>query len=181
MIKSKIKKLIEDTMDAVGMDVEIRHEPCGINMSYNFILHYVGFDAKRIQTAIGEVKPPVTLEQYVQTFTLHELGHAMDREALLDSLPRTMESYEIKHTCSKKELFSNRNALAMLLEEHEMNLQFEKTAWKNAEKLNRMYGLVDWAIFEQMKQQGLITYKLVYEKDLLRHEQLLQQAEKIAY
>lgn len=180
MQTDKISNLIEATLATVGMDLEIRHEPCGINMSYNFILHYVGFDAKRISTAVKEVDPAVTLEQYVKAFTLHELGHALDREALLDSLPRTMEIYETKHSYSKDELYSSRELLALVLEEHTMNLEFEETAWKNAEKLNRIFGIVDWSVFEQIKQQGLITYQRAYRKDLKIHDRLLSSKAEIA-
>ncbi|MBM7713206.1 hypothetical protein JOC94_000172 [Bacillus thermophilus] len=175
-----IKKLIEDTLFAVGMDVEIKHEQCGINMSYNFILHYIGFDAKRIQTAMKAIKPGVTLEQYVKAFTLHELGHALDRDALFGSLTRTMEVYDIKCGYSKEERYSNPELLALLLEEHAMNLEFEETAWNNAEKLNRMYGIVEWNVFEQIKRHGLMTYQQAYQKDLKIYEKLLSAQSEIA-
>ncbi|WP_339164182.1 integrase [Siminovitchia sp. FSL W7-1587] len=180
MMIGTIKKLIEDTLFAVGMDVEIKHEQCGINMSYNFILHYIGFDANRIQVALRDTKPAVTLEQYVKAFTLHELGHALDRDALFGSLTRTMEIYEMKRGYLKEERYSNPELLALLLEEHAMNLEFEETAWNNAKKLNRMYRIVEWNVFEQIKRHGLMTYQQAYQKDVNIYEQLLSAQSDIA-
>ncbi|MFF2449436.1 integrase [Neobacillus sp. NPDC058068] len=150
-------------------------------MSYNFILNYIGYDDIRIEEAITEMQDPVSLKSYIQAFTLHELGHALDRDALLDSLTKTLEYYEMKKNSTKYEQYSDSNLLAMLIEEHEMNISFEETAWVNAEKLNREYGLVDWASFEKLKNQGMATYLKLYAKDLQLYNKLLsEQIEQIA-
>ena len=71
--------------------------------------------------------------------TLHELGHAVDREALQASLPRTIEIFTMKKQHTLKEIYHQEQLLAMLIEEHEMNIQFEQTAWENAWMLNRTH------------------------------------------
>ena len=78
------------------MTVKIKQDDSGINMSYNFIGDYVGFDAKRLVEARNELMLPTSLEIYVKTMTLHELGHAVDRQALQASLPRTIEIFTMK-------------------------------------------------------------------------------------
>jgi hypothetical protein len=172
-LEKEIRKMVRETLAAAGMDMEVRREHCGINMSYHFIFHYVGFDPIRIQTAIQETSPAVTLEQYVKTFALHELGHALDRQALLDSLDRTAEIYKMKQRHTKEEIYASADLLGMLVEEHVMNLKFEETAWNHAEHLNRVYAMVDWPVFRQLKKHGLLTYQTAYEKDLLLYEKML--------
>ncbi|VEF48220.1 Uncharacterised protein [Bacillus freudenreichii] len=169
----KIKTVIQSTLTAVGMDVEIQEELSGINMSYNFILHYIGYDVIRIKSAIKEVPDAISLEDYLKTFTLHELGHAIDRESLLGSLDRTIEIYKMKQKHSIEEKHHDMDLLSMLIEEHQMNIVFEKTAWRNAEKLNSKYGLVDWLTFNFLRNMGLNTYIETYEKDLLLLDNLM--------
>ncbi|MFK9094445.1 integrase [Bacillus salipaludis] len=150
-------------------------------MSYNFILDYIGYDGKRIDEAIKEMQAPISLKWYIQAFTLHELGHAIDRKALLDSLTQTFEYYEMKKNHPIYEQYSDPDLLAMLIEEHKMNIVFEETAWANAEKLNRDFGIVDWVIFEKLKNQGMATYLNLYTKDLQLYNKLLaEQTEQIA-
>ena len=153
-----IEQLIQSTISAVNIDIELKQSLAGINMSYNFILDYIGYDVKRIKAAIQEMNTQVSLESYIKALTLHELGHAIDRKALMDSLSRTLEFFDMKKEYTISEQHSNYNLLAMLIEEHEMNIKFEETAWENAEKLNMEYGIVDWINFEKVKNHGIETY-----------------------
>lgn len=177
----EIKELIQSTLTKAGMDLDVKEERCGINMSYNFILHYVGFDVERIKSAIKEVPAAISLEDYIKTFSLHEGGHAVDRKALLASLDRTIEIHEMKQKHPIGDQYNNPHLLNMLIEEHRMNIAFEETAWKNAEKLNRKYRIVDSMVFEFLKNQGLKTYIDSYEKDLIIFERLVNsKSEQIA-
>jgi hypothetical protein len=179
--KNWIEQLIQSTIRAVGIDIELKQEHTGVNMSYNFILDYIGYDVKRIEEAIKEMQAQVSLESYIKAFTIHELGHALDRNALLDSLTKTLEFYDMKKNYTIYELYSDDNHLAKLIEEHEMNIGFEETAWANAEKLNMEYGIVDWASFEKVKNQGMATYLNLYAKDLQLYNKLVsEQTEQIA-
>jgi hypothetical protein len=155
------------------MDVQLKSQSSGVNMSYNFILNYVGFDINRLQRAKNEMQAHITLEKYIKALTLHELGHAVDREALMDSLPRTIEIFKMKKNHSIHQRYQDNTLLAMLIEEHEMNIVFEETAWVNAQKMNRIYQIVDWDSFEKVKTHSLSTYKELYEKDLENYNRLV--------
>lgn len=63
----------------------------------------------------------------------------------------------------------------MLIEEHEMNIQFEQTAWENAWMLNRTHPLVPEEDFDYIKQHSLATYQKLYEQDLQAYHHLLNQ------
>jgi hypothetical protein len=179
--KNWIEQLIQSTIRAVGIDMELKQTHTGVNMSYNFILDYIGYDVKRIEEAIKELQAQVSLKSYITALTLHELGHALDRKALLDSLTKTLEFYEMKKNHTIYEQYSDYNLLTMLIEEHEMNIAFEETAWANAEKLNMEYGIVDWESFEKVKNQGMATYLKLYAKDLQIYNKLVsEQTEQIA-
>ncbi|MDQ0999717.1 hypothetical protein QFZ28_000117 [Neobacillus niacini] len=179
--KNWVERLIQSTIRAVGIDMELKQNHTGVNMSYNFILNYIGYDVKRIEEAIKEMQAQVSLESYIKAFTLHELGHALDRKALLDSLTKTLEFYEMKKNHTIYEQYSDGNLLTMLIEEHKMNIAFEETAWANAEKLNMEYGIVDWESFEKVKNQGMATYLNLYAKDLQIYNKLVsEQTEQIA-
>lgn len=179
--KNWIEQLIQSTMRAVEIEIELKQNPTGVNMSYNFILNYIGYDVKRIEEAIKEMQVQVSLECYIKAFTLHELGHALDRKTLLDSLTKTVEFYEMKKNNTIYEQYSDYKLLTMLIEEHEMNIAFEETAWANAEKLNMEYGIVDWDSFEKVKNQGMATYLKLYAKDLQIYNKLVsEQTEQIA-
>lgn len=168
-------------MKTVEMDLKIKHQRSGINMSYNFIGSYVGYDMRRLQQARNETIPQVTLDAYIKVFTLHELGHAMDQSALMASLPRTIEIYKAKRSYSQFEQFADINRLRLIIEEHEMNIVFEKTAWLNAEKLNRFYKIVDWETFARLKKHSLSTYTNSYKKDLAIYRNLLaEQKQQVA-
>lgn len=164
--------LINSTIYTAGMENELKQDASGINMTYNFITNCVGFDAERLVEAWQEIEAVIPLEQYVKALTMHELGHAMDREALQQSLDRTLEIMEIKNRHSDIELYTNEQLLTIILEEHEMNITFEETAWRNAKLLNEKTGLVDEVTFELIKNQSLATYKDLYEEDLLIYEKV---------
>ena len=149
--ENALRQLILLTIDAVGMQTELKKDDCGINMSYNFIGDYVGFDGKRLVEAWQEMQVDIPFEQYVTTLTMHELGHAIDREALQASLDRTLEIMDMKNSLSARELYTNIDHLSVLLEEHEMDIAFEETAWHNAKYLNEAAGLVDDFTFELIK------------------------------
>lgn len=168
-------QVIQSVVQAVNMAVKIKQDDSGINMSYNFIGDYVGFDAKRLVEARNELMLPTSLEIYVKTMTLHELGHAVDRQALQASLPRTIEIFTMKKQHALKEIYRQEQLLAMLIEEHEMNIQFEQTAWENAWMLNHTHHLVPEKDFDYIKQHSLATYQRLYEQDLQAYHHLLNQ------
>lgn len=164
--------LINSTIHAVGMENELKQDDSGINMTYNFITNSVGFDEMRLVEAWKEIEAAVPFEQYVKTLTMHELGHAVDREALQQSLDRTLEIIEIKNSHSELELYTNEHLLAIIIEEHEMNIAFEETAWQNAELLNEKAKLVDEVTFELIKNHSLASYNSQYEEDLLIYQEV---------
>lgn len=165
-------QLITSTILAVGMENELKQDESGINMTYNFISNCVGFDAFRLVEAWKEIEAAIPLEQYVKTLTMHELGHAMDRPALQKSLNRTLEIMEIKEGHSEIELYTNEHLLSIIIEEHEMNINFEETAWHNAKQLNEKANMVDEVTFELIKNQSLATYNSLYEEDLSIYRQV---------
>lgn len=167
-------QLITSTIQAVGMENEVKPDESGINMTYNFISNCVGFDAYRLVEAWKEIEAAIPFEQYVKTLTMHELGHAMDRNALQQSLNRTLEIMEIKAMHSEMELYTNEHLLSIIIEEHEMNITFEETAWHNAKRLNEKANLVDEVTFELIKNQGLSTYHSLYEEDLAIYRRVMQ-------
>jgi hypothetical protein len=173
--ENDLRQLILSTISAVGMETELKKDECGINMSYNFIGDYVGFDEKRLVEAWKEMQADIPFEQYVTALTMHELGHAIDREALQASLERTLEIIDMKSSYSPKELYTNINLLSVLLEEHVMVIAFEETAWRNAKYLNEAAGLVDDFTFEFIKKHSLATYKDLYEEDLSLYNKLLEE------
>ncbi|MDN4492038.1 integrase [Ureibacillus aquaedulcis] len=169
-------QLITSTIQAVGMENEVKQDESGINMTYNFISNCVGFDAFRLVEAWKEIEAAIPLEQYVRTLTMHELGHAIDREALQKSLDRTLEIMEIKDNNSDVELYTNEHLLSIIIEEHEMNITFEETAWRNAKLLNEKANLVDEVTFELIKNHSLTTYNSIYEEDLSIYRQVQEKS-----
>ncbi|MFS0577388.1 integrase [Sporosarcina sp. 179-K 3D1 HS] len=169
----RIKQWMRSTADAVRMDTVLKRQQTGVNMSYDFIQDMVGYDLERLPKARREMKQPVSLEAYVRTLTMHELGHAVDREALLASFDRTVEIFKMKKTYSAAEQRRDLGTFTMLIEEHEMNIAFEETAWDNAEKMNRLHGIVDWNDFYNVKAHSLSTYQACYERDLRLYQRLL--------
>lgn len=160
-------------MNTVGMELQLIEQNTGVNMSYDFIKDFVGVDLSRAQEAWNELAFSVPFETYIKVMTLHELGHAADREALLDSLPRTIQIYKMKKSRPLKEQYSNAALLAMRIEEHEMDIAFEETAWQNAEDMNRQAVFSDPVIFRQIKTHSLRSYIQKYKKDLQLYNELL--------
>lgn len=171
--KDYIAQLVQSTMIEVNLLLEIQEDTSGVNMSYNFITNRIGIDYKRVQEALNELPYTIPLELYIKVFTMHELGHALDQQALMDSLQKTLDIFEMKRTHSTHEIYNNVDLLAMIIEEHKMNIAFEKTAWDNAALLNEEFKLVDWATFETLKAHSLSTYLQLYEEDLALYRALV--------
>ena len=169
-----IQEAISSVMKTVMIDLEIRPDRSGINMSYNFIGHYIGVDFGRLMSSWKEIQAPISLESYIKILTIHELGHAMDRPALLESLERTIEIFQTKKSYSISEIYTNRELFAMLIEEHEMNSTFEQTAWVNAERLNQRFSLISHSSFGLVKRHSLESYQIFYLEDLKLYEILLK-------
>lgn len=176
-----IEEIIHSTVRAVKMSMELRKDNSGINMSYNFIGNYIGVDLDRLNIAREEMSNAITIELYVKILTIHELGHAMDRVALMHTLDRTVEIFNMKRNHSKKDIYNNLELLAIILEEHKMNLEFEETAWTNAEKLNKAFQIVDPVFLELVKKHSLSTYTDLYQADLSFYNSLMEETnEQIA-
>jgi len=171
----RIKQWILSTTKAVHMNINLKLQNTGVNMSYDFIHHYIGCDLNRVQKARNTMKNPIPLEAYIKTLTMHELGHAMDREALLKSLPKTIEIFKMRRYHSETEYRNNAQLFQMIIEEHEMNIEFEETAWRNAEALNRLYNIVDWNDFNRVKEHSISTYKTLYDAELRHYNKILKE------
>lgn len=171
--KERITKIIISTIQSANMDIKLKVEQTGVNMMYDFIKDEVLVDVDRVQAACMELPDPMALETYVRILTIHELGHAMDREALQSSLQRAIELYEAKKLVVADNRTTDLTYVAMLLEEHESDIAFEKTAWANAEILNRFFGIAEWDSFEKVKVHSLSTYQASFEKDLKLYNELL--------
>lgn len=169
-------EIIYSTIKATGLITMLEEDHTGVNMSYNFITNVVSFDANRLVKAAGELSG-IPFDQYVKTITLHELGHAIDRPALDASLTRTLDYFDMRDQYSTKEIFNNPELLGMIIEEHQMNIAFEETAWANAETLNQKLQFIDQNSFELIKKHSLSTYIRNYEEDLAAYKQLLEQTE----
>ncbi|MBS4197737.1 integrase [Lederbergia citri] len=174
-INKRIKQWILSTTKAVHMNINLKTENTGVNMSYDFIHHFLGCDLSRVQKARNSMKKPISLETYIKALTMHELGHAMDREALLKSLPKTIEIFKMRRYHSESEYRNNGQLFQMIIEEHEMNIEFEETAWRNAEILNRIYGIVNWEDFYNVKEHSLATYRTLYTSDLLHYNNIVME------
>ena len=158
-VEEKIRFIIRRVLKRTGFVLEIKVDRCGTNMTYDFIHDYVTFDPDRIVQAVSEQKVPVDLDAYVTAITLHELGHAIDRKALLDSVARSIEVFNSKRGIPVQAQYRDPAILQMLIGEEERNLVFEKTAWENAEMLNAMHRFVDPAKFNPIAAQSLGTYE----------------------
>jgi len=157
--RHQIEKIIHETMNHVGVIREVRLERNGINMTYHFIHDYVTYDPDRILEAVSEQERRVSMETYVAAITMHELGHALDRRALLAGLPLSREVYQLKKTTPPKVLERNPEYMAKIIAEEERNLRAEKTAWDNAAELNRKHGLISELDFAAIKRQSLSSYE----------------------
>lgn len=146
-------------MQRTGLNLDVKEDHCGINMTYQFIHDYVTYDSERIMQALAEQRHPVDLDTYVTAITLHELGHSTDREALLASIPQSIEVLKLKQGLPVPAQYGDPNVLGILIEEDERNLVFEKTAWENAGMLNSMHQLVRPDDFDAIAIQSLGTYE----------------------
>ena len=179
--QNNIEEIIHSTVYAVNMTMGVYKDNSGINMSYNFIGDYIGVDLHRLFIAVEEIPFPLTMELYVKILTIHELGHALDRIALMNTLERTVEIFHMKRNHSIIDIYNNLEMLSVILEEHEMNLVFEETAWINAETLNETYKIVDPVYLEFVKKHSLSTYRNSYEADLSIYNSLMEETnEQIA-
>ncbi|GKV65009.1 MULTISPECIES: integrase [unclassified Sporosarcina] len=180
LVSNHLQGLIAGVMEKVQMNIPLREVSDGINMSYNFIGKYIGYDPKRLASAHKEMAAFCSADIYVQAITLHELGHVMDQEALEASLPRTIEIFTMRKSYSMSEIYKNAELLAMLIEEDEMNKVFEETAWENAACLNDQFRLIDPAHFKEIRKNSLATYEAVYEEDVSYYKKLTNQTEDIS-
>lgn len=174
--RNEIKGWIQSVLDLAGYRLDIIEHNKGINMSYNFIHDRIGVDIARIQKARKELSSPVSLKTYIEVMTLHELGHATDREALLDSLPWTIEAYNMKKAVPEDSHYSDVNLLKIILDEQLMNIEFEKTAWNHAETMNQRLRITNAETFEFIRQHSLASYEIPYLENLRLYERLLVDA-----
>lgn len=166
MTELQIVAVIESTIRDVLMDVELKQEITGVNMMYDFIKDEVIVDIARVQKACQELPEPMPLETYLRVLTIHELGHAMDRQALLDSLDRAKEIILMKKQAAAEKRPTDLPFITMVIEEHETDIAFEETAWANAEILNSFFEVVAGDSFEIVKAHSLSTYRAAHEADL---------------
>jgi|GEM_PF-434685 len=171
--KKQLKNLICAVVAEVQMDAGVCEQSTGVNMSYDFIQNRVYFDFYRVQEARLEMDDPVSLEQYIRSLTIHELGHAMDRETLLASMPRMIEIAKVKRKHSFTERKERLDLFKTDIDSHEMEIGFEETAWKHAETLNRLYQIADWDSFHKVVAHSMKSYTKYYEKDLQTYRKLL--------
>jgi hypothetical protein len=179
MTDSQIVAIIESTIQDVKMDVELKREKTGVNMMYDFIKDEVLVDIARVQKACLELPEPMPLETYLRILTIHELGHAMDRQALLDSLDRTKEIIMRKRQAAAEKRPADLSFMTMVMEEHETDFAFEETAWANAEILNGFFEIVGADSFEKVKAHSLSTYRSSYEYDLQIYNGFIQTHEEL--
>lgn len=168
-----IKGWIYSIMELANYKLDLVEHSKGINMSYNFIHNHVGVDLARVQQARKELAFPVSLKTYVEVMSLHELGHAADREALLKSLPWTIEVHIMKKVAPQDSHTSDPDFLKIILDEQLMNIEFEKTAWKHAEAMNRRFQIADEKTFEFILQHSLASYEKAYLQNSELYERLL--------
>ncbi|MDW0117978.1 integrase [Sporosarcina thermotolerans] len=179
LTESQIVSLIELTIHDVNMDVELKQERTGVNMMYDFIKNEVIVDSKRVQKACNELLEPMPLETYIRVLTIHELGHAMDREALLASLDRTKEIILTKKQAAAEKRPTDLPFMTMVMEEHEADIAFEETAWVNAEILNSFFEIVDGNSFGKVKAHSLSTYRAAYDTDLKIYNGFIRTQEEL--
>ncbi|MCM3638385.1 integrase [Sporosarcina luteola] len=179
MTESKIVAVIESAIRAVNMDVELKQESTGVNMMYDFIKDEVIVDIDRVQKAWQELPESMPLETYLRVLTIHELGHAMDRKALLDSLDRTKEIILMKKQAAAEKRSTDLPLMTALIEEHETDIAFEETAWANAEILNSFFEIIDGVSFDKVKAHSLSTYRVAYEADLKIYNGFIHRQEEL--
>ncbi|WLV24989.1 integrase [Aciduricibacillus chroicocephali] len=171
--KKRIRKLIENTIKTVQMKVPTGIQRTGVNMSYDYIEDRVYVDCERVTKAHSEMKAPVLLEEYIKTLTIHELGHAIDRDSLLSSMNRMIEIAKLKRKHAFIERREKLELFSVDIEAHEMDIEFEKTAWNNARLLNKKYHVVSEEVFDQIEAHSMSSYMNFYEKDLITYKRLV--------
>ncbi|MCM3611915.1 integrase [Planococcus sp. MERTA32b] len=164
---------INSIIELTNNELDLVEHSKGINMSYNFIHDRIGVDIARVQEARKELAFPVALKTYIEVMTLHELGHAADREALLESLPRTIEVYNLKKSVPEDSHYRDPNLLEVILDEQLMNLEFEKTAWRHAETMNSLHQITDDNTFDSIREHSLASYEEPYKQNLRLYERVL--------
>lgn len=177
--RNKIKGWIYSIMDLTGNKLDLTEHSKGINMSYNFIHNHVGIDLARVQQAKDELPISVPLKIYIEVMTLHELGHAADREALLASLPWTLEVYNTKKAAPRDSLYTDPDFLKVVLDEQLMNIEFEITAWNHAEKMNSHHQIADAETFMSIRKHSLASYENPYQQNLHLYERMLADSVEI--
>lgn len=150
-------------MDKVNINKKVIHVSNNINMTYNYLTDEISFDSKRIEQNLKHY-PHISLEEYVTTFILHELGHSLDRDNLLQSYDQTVEWFHLSKTLNTVEKETNPLFLELSYLEDKANLNFEHAAWVNAIHLNDEYNLVDNHVFNELKFDSLLTYEANYER-----------------
>lgn len=171
--KKKIRKLIESTIKKVDMKVATGVQRTGVNMSYDYIEDRVYVDCDRVIKAHMEMKTSITIDVYIKTLTIHELGHAIDRESLLSSMNRMIEIAKLKRKHAFIERRERLELFSVDIEAHEMDIEFEKTAWDNARLLNKKYQIVSETVFDQIEAHSMSSYLNFYEKDLITYKRLV--------
>jgi len=166
-----VEKTIFQYIDAIATKVELPKEIIslsnGVNMTYNYLTDEISFDARRIAHILNHY-PHISLKDYVTTFTLHELGHSLDRDNLLQSYDQTVEWYKLANRLTTEEKETNLRFLELSYLEAEADLHFEHVAWSHAIRLNEIYHLVSETVLDQLQDDSLLTYEDNYEysKDL---------------
>ncbi|MCJ7841559.1 hypothetical protein MUB24_11765 [Lederbergia sp. NSJ-179] len=168
----QIKNWIHKATEAAQLPMRIKQRQSGVNMSYHFLENFIGFNPKRLIQSHREMREAVALKAFVQALTLHELGHFLDRKALLASIPKSYHIYQIKKAHTYSERCRNIELFQWDIEDHEMNYRFEETAWLNAHTLNQRHSIVESPIMDQVQFNSLLTYTAPYNRDLLIYYQL---------
>lgn len=158
-----VQQYINVTMEQVKIFKKVIDSSNKINMTYNYITDEISYDYKRIAQILRH-HPQISLEEYVITFTLHELGHALDRKNLLNSYDQTLEWYKLSKKLTPSQKKINPLYLELSYLEDKTNLNFELVAWENAIRLNDQYNLVPNNVLENLKLDSLLTYQANYIK-----------------
>src|SRR5699024_3575620 len=101
-----ILKYINSTMKVVNINKEVISISNNINMTYNYLTDRISFDSNRIAHILNDY-PHISLKEYVITFTLHELGHSLDRECLLASYDQTIKWHKLSKKLSAHQKETN--------------------------------------------------------------------------
>lgn len=161
-----MEKIIFQYIDTITNKLDLPKEIIslsnGVNMTYNYLTDEISFDAQRI-THILNHYPHISLKDYVTTFTLHELGHSLDRDNLFESYDQTVEWYKLSNGLTPEEKEINLRFLELSYLEAEADLHFEHVAWSHAIRLNEIFHLVSEPVFNQLQADSLLTYEDNYE------------------